>query len=117
MDKNRIEKEKYVVDEMIKLYCHKKHHTLKDELCNDCKNLSNYCHYRLSLCPFKDNKTFCSNCKIHCYQKEYREKIKKVMSFSGPRMIFFHPIIACKHLIETKNERRRIKKHEKKQTS
>lgn len=113
MNKKRIENEKYIVDEMIKLYCHKKHHSKKNDLCLECQNLVSYCHYRLSLCHFKENKTFCSNCKIHCYIKENREKIKKVMSFSGPRMLIYHPIIAMKHVIETKTEKRRLKKDER----
>ena len=113
MKKTEIEKESYIVDEMIALYCHKNHHGKKDELCSDCKELMEYCHYRLSLCPFKENKTFCNNCKIHCYNKEHRERIRKVMRFSGPRMLFHHPVLAMKHVIETKKEKRRLEKNEK----
>lgn len=64
------------------------------------KDLLTYCYLRLSKCPFKDNKKFCSHCKIHCYQKEYREKIKKVMRYSGPRLLFTHPILLIKHVME-----------------
>ena len=35
-----------------------------------------------------ETKTFCSNCRAHCYRLEMREEIRKVMRFSGPRMIF-----------------------------
>ena len=36
-----------------------------------------------------ETKTFCSNCKVHCYKPEMRKKIRAVMRFSGPRMIFY----------------------------
>ena len=34
-----------------------------------------------------------------------REKIREVMRFSGPRLIFYHPIMAVRHIVESvKNE-------------
>ena len=54
-----------------------------------------------------ENKTFCSNCKVHCYKPEIRQRIKEVMRFSGPRMIFHHPIAAFRHVIESSREKRR----------
>lgn len=39
-----------------------------------------------------------------------REKIRKVMRFSGPRMIFSHPVAAVRHVIETKKEKKRLEK-------
>ncbi len=101
----KIEEERKVVELMIKLYCKKKHKN--KELCNDCNELLEYVNLRLSKCPFGDQKTFCSNCKIHCYKPIMREKIKEVMRFSGPRMLFYHPIIAIKHLKETIKEKRK----------
>lgn len=41
-----------------------------------------------------------------------REKIRRVMRFSGPRMIFHHPVAAMRHVIETKKEKKRIEKGE-----
>ena len=39
-----------------------------------------------------ESKTFCSNCRVHCYCPDMREKIRMVMRFSGPRMLFYHPV-------------------------
>ena len=101
----KLEKERKVVDLMINLYCKKKH---KNKcLCGECKDLKEYVHFRLSKCPFGENKTFCSNCKSHCYKPFYREKIKEVMRFSGPRMILYHPILAIKHVVESKKEKKK----------
>lgn len=43
-------------------------------------------------------------------KKREREKIREVMRFSGPRMIFHHPVAAIRHVIETKKEKRRLEK-------
>ena len=98
------DKEKQVVKTMIILYC-KKIHKCKS-LCNECNEVLNYANIRIEHCPFKETKTFCSNCEIHCYKPEMREKIRKIMRFSGPRMILYHPIMAIKHLIQTKKEKK-----------
>ena len=47
--------------------------------------------------PFMETKTFCSQCKVHCYKKDKREQIRKVMRFSGPRMLVYHPIMAVSY--------------------
>ena len=85
------EREKRMVSEMIALYCRKKHHT-KGGLCPECADLEAYARMRSDKCPFMETKTFCSNCKVHCYKPVMREKIREVMRFSGPRMLFSHPV-------------------------
>lgn len=103
------EREKRMVSQMIALYCRKNHRT-KGELCPDCAALKAYARQRSDRCLFMETKTFCSNCKVHCYKPEMREKIRKVMRFSGPRIIFHHPVAAIRHVIETKKEKHRLKK-------
>lgn len=104
-----------VVNLMIGIYCHKKHRTKKGELCEECKNLSEYATLRTSKCPFMETKTFCSRCKVHCYRPDMKQKIKEVMKFSGPRMMIYHPILAIKHGYYTFKDNRRNKKIEKQQ--
>lgn len=99
------EREKRIVTQMIELYCRKKHGSR--ELCQECRELAEYARQRSDRCPFMENKTFCSNCKVHCYKPQMRQKIKDVMRFSGPRMIFHHPISAVRHVIESSKEKRR----------
>lgn len=98
------EREKRMVSEMIALYCRKKHHT-KGGLCPECADLEAYARMRSDKCPFMETKTFCSNCKVHCYKPVMREKIREVMRFSGPRMLFSHPVMAVSHVIESKKEK------------
>ena len=94
MDKR--EKEMRTVYEMIHLYCRKNH---KDkELRQECLDLYEYAKMRIEKCPFMEIKTFCSQCKVHCYKKDKREQIRKVMRFSGPRMLLYYPLMAIRHL-------------------
>lgn len=102
------EREKALVSRMIALYC-KKNHGGKS-LCPDCAALDAYARQRSDRCPFMETKTFCSNCHVHCYKPEMREKIRAVMRFSGPRMILYHPLLAVRHVMETKKEKRRLEK-------
>lgn len=99
------ERKKYeanVIRVMIGIYCRKKHKEMaknsENNLCDKCQNLLYYCDKKIDNCPLGENKTTCETCKIHCYTKKYQEEVKKVMRFSGPRMMFYHPIMAIRHL-------------------
>ena len=96
--------EKLLVSEMIALYCRKNHHTAKSSLCPQCQALHDYALQRIERCPFMETKTFCSACKVHCYKPEMREQIRTVMRWSGPRMLFVHPVLAVRHMKETMKE-------------
>ena len=100
------EREKALVSQMIALYCRKKHGG--KTLCADCAALDDYARLRSDQCPFMESKTFCSHCKVHCYQKEMREKIRAVMRFSGPRMLFHHPVLVLRHGIDHNKETKRL---------
>lgn len=108
--RSKREREKRTVAEMIALYCRRQHGTKKGELCEECQALLDYAQQRSEHCPFMETKTFCSNCRVHCYKPAMREKIRAVMRFSGPRMLFVHPVMAISHLIESNKEKARLKK-------
>lgn len=95
----RIEKEKSMVELMIKLYC-KKNHGTKEGLCKECSELLEYAHKRLTYCKFGEKKTSCSKCPIHCYKRDMKEKIKKVMRFSGPRILIYSPYEFVRHIFK-----------------
>ena len=101
------EREKRMVSQMIALYCRKKHHT-RGDLCPQCAALDAYAKMRADKCPFMETKTFCSNCRIHCFKPDMRAKIREVMRFAGPRMILHHPVAAIRHVVETKKEQRHL---------
>ena len=94
--KSRIQKEKEVVTTMVRLYCEKKEGN--KELCPECKDLLDYAYARLDHCKFGEKKSSCKKCPIHCYKPSMREKMREVMRFSGPRILFYHPLEAIRHL-------------------
>lgn len=106
------EQEKRVVSEMIVLYCRRKHDS-KGELCPECRTLQDYAFLRSDRCPFMETKTFCSNCRVHCYKPQMREKIREVMRFSGPRMFLYHPVMAIRHVVSSRAEKIKLKKTER----
>lgn len=112
MDGTKIEKkrqrEKEAVSLMIALYCHGLHGTKRGALCPECAALDEYAQSRSDRCPFMATKTFCANCRVHCYKPEMRTKIREVMRYSGPRMMLHHPVMAVRHVIETRKEKRRL---------
>ena len=102
-------REKEMVSRMIALYCRKQHHS-KGGLCPECAELADYARQRSDKCPFMETKTFCSNCRVHCYKPEMREKIREVMRFSGPRMLLCHPILAVWHVVCSVAEKKKQKR-------
>lgn len=100
MSISRIEREKKVIGQMIAVYCRRKHATPKGSLCTECSSLLDYARTRLDRCPKGNRKTSCRKCEIHCYAPEKRAKIREVMRFVGPRMIFIHPYTAVCHLLD-----------------
>lgn len=100
--KSRIEREFLTVRKMIELYCRLNHN--KDSVCEECAYLINYADKKLSKCPFSESKPACNQCTVHCYRHEERNRIKEIMRFSGPRMIYTHPYLAIMHIIDKKRK-------------
>lgn len=96
---NRIGREKKTIELMVALYC-KKNHGTKKGLCPDCRELFDYASMRLDKCRFGADKPVCSKCTVHCYKPELRDKIRRVMRYSGPRMLLAHPIAAVRHYLD-----------------
>lgn len=98
-----IKKEKDIVKVMIMMYS-KGHNKIPFEENEELQELYKYCQMRLDKCPFRDKKRFCSKCKIHCYTQSRREQIKSVMKYSGPRMLYKHPILLLKHMVQRRSK-------------
>ena len=69
-------------------------------LCDDCAALQVYATRRLDRCVFGDNKPTCAKCTVHCYSAEKREDVRSVMRFAGPRMMWRHPVLAVRHVLD-----------------
>lgn len=92
----RRRREEKTLQAMVQIYC-RAHHG-GPQLCEECRELLSYAHLRLDRCPFGDDKPTCVKCPIHCYKPEPRERVREVMRFAGPRMLWRHPILALLHL-------------------
>lgn len=111
------------VSQMIAIYCagnhaHDEHgdRTERTEqaecgepLCAACKEIDEYAALRTRKCRRMENKISCELCQNHCYAPEMQERIREVMRYAGPRMIWHHPIAAIRHLA-TKFKRNRAAK-------
>ena len=95
----RLRREWQTMAAMIGCYCRGRHGT-GGELCPDCRSLLDYATLRLQRCPYGETKPTCAKCPIHCYQPEVREKVKAVMRYAGPRMIWRHPLLAVRHWLD-----------------
>ena len=93
----RIKEEQRVVEQMIRLYCRKKEGN--NELCPGCQELLQYATERLERCRFGEDKPTCKKCPIHCYRPLMKRRMCEVMRWAGPRMIWYHPVAAIKHVI------------------
>lgn len=110
MHRMTVEDEVRLVDSMIDLYSaahqHDSNAAIEDragEEAIDPKTLKAYTHKRIEQCRYQNDriKPFCNVCPVHCYKPEMRRQIRAVMRYSGPRMLFRHPVLSIQHLIGT----------------
>jgi hypothetical protein len=95
---SRLSRERRTVRVMISLYCRRLHG--EKELCPDCQELADYTLERLGQCPFQEGKTTCAKCPVHCFKPEMRARIRAVMRYAGPRMVYYHPVLALFHIFD-----------------
>ena len=95
----RITREKKTITAMMAIYC-RDHHTDQKGLCAECTSLLDYAHRRLDTCPFQEEKPACNLCEVHCYSALMRERVRDVMRYAGPRMLWPHPILSLGHILD-----------------
>lgn len=105
MERNRHQR---TLAKMIGLYCHAHHGTARGELCVQCATLCDYALQRLANCPYAPDKLVCALCPIHCYRPAERERIRQVMRYAGPRLLWHAPGLALMHLVDRLRSKGRI---------
>ena len=100
MDKltGKLKREHQSLVRMTAIYC-KGQHNHSDGLCDNCTDLMDYSADRLAKCPYGQAKPNCNKCPIYCYKKPSREFVRRIMRYSGPRMLIHHPIDALRHTL------------------
>lgn len=112
----KLNREFLTISAMIEIYCSHHHYEKckKVNLCEDCETFKSYVKQRLDRCPYGINKPTCRQCPIHCYKIQEKVKSQTIMRYSGPRMMYKHPIMAITHLI---NDKRKVKALNQEMTS
>ena len=82
----------------------KGNHKTHGELCPECQQFREYAFMRLEKCPFQDKKTTCGKCLIHCYKPDMKLVVRKVMRYSGPRLLLYHPTLALHHAWDSRRK-------------
>jgi predicted amidophosphoribosyltransferase len=98
---SKIKSDLETADLMIHIFCQNRHGR-REGLCPECRELLEYVTLRLKKCPLRENKPRCSKCPVHCYKPEMRERIRAVMKYAGPRMLYRHPVRSWKHYVQGK---------------
>ena len=101
--RGRLHRERHTIRVMIEIYCRGNHHPA-EAMCGDCQALVTYAMQRVDKCPFQADKPTCAKCPIHCYKPDMRERIRAVMRYAGPRMVWRHPVLAAFHLIDARRK-------------
>ena len=100
---DRMGREAKTIKAMVQIYC-KNNHALDVVSCDQCSEIESYALDRLYHCPFQEGKTSCKKCPIHCYKPTMKEEVRKVMRYSGPRMMLRHPLLTIYHFIDERQE-------------
>ena len=100
MTGKRIPREKLTIYKMIALYQRGNPDVVSDS--THYQALYEYAAKRLDKCVFGEDKPACKQCPVHCYQPIKREEMKQIMRWAGPRMLWHHPVLAIRHLIDDK---------------
>jgi Nitrous oxide-stimulated promoter len=95
----RLAREWQTITAMVSCYCRDKHAPM-DMPCAECQGLLDYAAIRLERCRFGLEKPVCAKCPVHCYQRARREQVRTVMRYAGPRMLWRHPILSLRHLLD-----------------
>ena len=96
----RLRREHRTFEAMMECYCLDHHGRSEARLCPECQEVMDYATLRLARCRFGAQKPTCAKCPVHCYQRNYRERVRDIMRYSGPRMLWRHPILAVLHLLD-----------------
>ncbi len=99
------QQEAHTVACMIQIYCRGRHR--KKQLCPSCQELLEITRLHLSECPPEDDRPFFSSHTIQCFKPEQREEIEQMLGYSGPRLLWHHPMIAIRYMVTMSYEKGR----------
>ncbi|KAJ4461849.1 putative nitrous oxide-stimulated promoter family protein [Paratrimastix pyriformis] len=103
----RIARELKLIRIMIHVYCRGCHSSSPrsvdaPDLCPQCLALWDFTKAHVTRCIFQEKKSVCAKCHVHCFRSDphYRETIRAVMRYSGPRVLISHPFLTILHFLD-----------------
>lgn len=101
-------REKKTISSMVAIYCAGNHAAADrtrtahcgEPLCKECAEIDAYAVLRTERCRKMGEKTSCEECGNHCYAPDMQNRIRAIMRYAGPRMLFKHPVAAVRHLLK-----------------
>ncbi len=94
----RRRRELKTLEAMMRMYCRRYHRA--QPLCAECSGLARYAQRRLERCLFGDAKPTCAKCLVHCYRVDMRDRVREIMRWAGPHMVWRHPVLAILHTLD-----------------
>lgn len=88
-----------LIGKFVEVYCAGKHAAVERSpfslpeglgrclMCSECAEFMSYAVTRRLKCPLEAEKPTCKHCRIHCYGKQQRDKIREVMAYSGRKLM------------------------------
>lgn len=100
--RGRLQREYRTIESMLQIWCEDRHGRAvsRDGLCAECTELLAYAGQRLAKCIYGEHKPTCAKCPVHCYRRAQRERVREVMRYAGPRMLWRHPWQALLHIMD-----------------
>ncbi len=83
-----------LIGKFVEVYCAGKHRTAprspvplaglgERTVCAECAAFLEYAILKRLKCPLEAEKPTCKHCRIHCYDKLRREKVREIMAYAG----------------------------------
>jgi hypothetical protein len=82
MEARELEKHFAIMTRFVEVYCRDHHGAADGAPCDECRDLLGYARRKLERCPY-DPKPACKDCETHCYKREYRDRVREIMRYSG----------------------------------
>ena len=80
---------------------------LKVNYARSCQDVWHYAEHRIDVCPHMESKTFAAYVKHIAMDQRIVKRIREIMRYGGPRMLFVSPIQVIKHMyLEWKDKKR-----------
>ena len=100
MAASKTNKDLKTLEAMARIYCSKWHAaSAKDAagVCEECRTAVEATFNRADACPY-DHAHNCQDCTTKCQRGENQERIKQIMRYAAPRMIYRHPLMTFEYL-------------------